>query len=231
MKWLLTITILIFSRSALSQGINSLLDKSTNPGAALMEFDNRIVDIEGNYYVLDDWVLGNITLNSGTYIPNQLINYDLEYDMLEVKLESRIKVIPIHKIDNFTLTKLENKKRTFEPCHIYKIDNDIPLVGLCEVLDSNYFGLIIQYISGIKKSTYLPEFDMGKKENEIIIHEKFYLTFGERACGIPGKKQVFYNLYSPFTVELMVFINEGKMNYRNDKDLRKILSYMNALTN
>jgi len=228
MKWNIVAVIVLYSHFGLCQGIGSVLDKSTNPGEVLMEFDNRSPFVVGDYYILDEWQNGDIALKSGALITGQRVNYDLEFDLLEVKFENQIKVVPLLKMDYFTVNGPDNLNRLFKPCGNYVYDNNVPLAGICQIINSNYFGLIIKYTSDIKEATYLPELDMGKKEDEKIVKKKYYLTFGDSACTVPRKKQLFIDLYKPHMAKLELYIKENKLNHRNEEDLCKIISYLNA---
>ena len=228
MKSILIILASLCCHNLYCQGISSILDKSTNPGEVLVEFDNRWADIKGSYYLLKDWQIGDMVLNSGISVRDQWINYDFEYDNLEVKLENHIKVIPLWSIDNFIVKPHVDDTRLFQPCYDYLLENSIPLAGVCEVLDSNYFGLIIKYTSDIKEATYVPALDMGKKEDEIIVKKKYYLTFGNSAIEIPKKEKCFYDLYAPYKDSLNYFVKEKKLNFKNKEDLKMILNYLNA---
>ena len=212
-----------------SQGISSILDKSTNPGEVLMEFDNRSVNTKGSYYLLKDWQIGNILFDSGVFVGNQWINFDLEFDLLEVRFEEQIKVIPLRSIHNFVVKQSDNIERSFKPCNNFLLENSVPLVGICEVVDSNYFGLIIKYTADIKKATYVPALDMGKKEDEIIVSKKYFLTIGNNAFAIPGRKQLLVDLYAPFQDDLTWFMNENKLNFKKKHDLLQLLRYLNTL--
>jgi hypothetical protein len=227
MKWYYSFLFIVFYHPAYNQGISSILDKTTNPGEALVEFDNRSYSIEGSYYIFEDWQMGNINLKSGINIPDQWINYNSENDMLEVKLDNQVKVVPLLKIDQFILKGQDSGERLFLPCSKYLLENDVPLVGLCEVLDTNYFGLIYRYSSDIKEATYVPELDMGKKEDEIVIKKKAYLTFDYHAYIIPKKKQNFISLYQPHHIELELFMKEKKLNHRIEEELQIILDFLN----
>jgi len=229
MKWKLIVIVAFIYQNGFSQGISSILDKSTNPGEVLVEFDNRSVELKGSYYLLNDWQIGNVVFKSGASVVNQWVNYDLECDILEVKLVDLVKVVPLMVIDNFIVSESEIKKRSFKPCSNYLLNNAVPLVGLCEVIDSNYFGLMIKYTAAIKKATYVPALDMGKKEDEKIVRQKYFLTIGNNAVALPRKKQLLIDLFAPYQDNLTLYMKENKLNYKNRHDLLILLGYLNTL--
>jgi hypothetical protein len=223
------ISILAFSlvfNLAIGQGISSIVDNSTNPGDVLVEFDNRSVEIKGNYYLFNEWQRGDLILNSGASINEQLLNYDVEYDLLEVKLADEVKIVPLSMLREFYILGKNDNKMLFLPCENYFYDQKIPMVGMCEVIDSNYYGLISRFDIDIKESTYIPAFDMGNREDELIVTKKLYLTKANKAIEIPKKKQSFIQLY-PDRTDLSSFIKEHKLNPKNKDDLLIILDFLN----
>lgn len=217
---------LIFYQVA-GQGISSIVDKSTNPGEVLMEFDNRSPQIEGSFYLFEDWKIGELTLKSGASINDRWMNYDVEYDLLEVKLENEVKVVPLLMLKEFSTSDPAREQSYYRPCDNYYYEPKVPLTGLCEVIESDYYGLIMKFITDIKESTYIPALDMGNKKDEFIVREKLYLTLGEKAIELPQKKQSFINLYSDHSLDLTYFVKEHKLNHKNVNDLLIILNFLN----
>jgi hypothetical protein len=212
---------------ALCQG-PTLLDKSANPGETIVEFDNRNYSAEGSYYLFDDWTIGNINLRSGANISDHWINYNSENDMLEIKTKEKVKVVPLLRIDHFIVEEEHAGERLFMPCRSFILEEEVPLAGLCEIIDTGYYGLLVRYSPEIKEATYVPALDMGKKEEEIIIKKNYFLLFGANAFPIPKKKQEFISLYEPHKADVGTFIKDNKLNHRKDQDLRIILNYVNG---
>jgi len=192
-----------------------------------MEFDNRSIEITGSFYLYDDWMKGDFYLESGASIGDQWINYDVEFDLLEVKLEKEIKVVPLTMLRQFVGFNGEGESRLFTRCSNFFYEQSVPMTGVCEVLDSNFYGLIIRYMTDVKEASYVPALDMGKKEDEHIIKREYYLTSGTRVMEIPGKKQAFYALYPVDQNQLIDFIKKNKLNFRKESDLIKILEFIN----
>lgn len=191
-----------------------------------MEFDNRSVQIEGSFYLFSEWQKGDLTLNSGASISAQLLNYDVEYDLLEVKLNGEVKVVPLLMLKEFSFSTHRQESVYYRPCDNYFYEQNVPMAGLCEVLESGYYGLITRFETDIKESTYIPALDMGNKKDELRVTNKLYLTVGNKALEIPKKKQSFIQLY-PDRNDLATFIKENKLSHRNEQDLLIILNLLN----
>lgn len=227
MKGLCLLAFSLFLHQVAGQGIGSIVDNSINPGEVLMEFDNRSAQIEGSFYLFDDWKIGELTLKSGASIYDQLLNYDVEYDLLEVKLENEVKIVPLSMLNGFLTSDPEQEQTFYQPCENYFHEPKVPLTGLCEVIETEYYGLISRFMTDIKESTYIPALDMGNKKEELRVKEKLYLTIGDKAIEIPQKKQSFVNLYPDQSLDLTSFIKKHKLNQRNVNDLLIILNYLN----
>jgi len=188
-----------------AQGIKSVLDNEVNPGEVLMEFDNRDREITGTYYIDESWEKGNIVLKSGTEIKNQLIRYDLEYDLLEVKLPDHLKVVPLRKLDYFRLidTSLKN---VFQNCDRFSFEDGTLLSGICRMMVEGYYGAIIKYTYDIREATYVPVLDMGKQSDEILIRKSTYLVEEHTVYNMPGRKKNFYELFNNADVDLKSFM-------------------------
>ncbi len=224
------LSLLVFSLSfhqVIGQGISSIVDNSVNPGEVLMEFDNRSPQIEGSFYLFNDWKIGELTLKSGASILEQWLNFDVEYDLLEIKLDKEIKIVPLLMLQEFSINTPGQEQVFYQPCDNYYYEQKVPLTGLCEVLEPNYYGLILRFMTDIKESTYIPVLDMGNKEDEMIVRKKLYITKGDFAIEIPQKKQSFVKLYPESIDDLNSYIKERKLNHRNVRDLLIILSFLN----
>ena len=211
---------------AYPQGIKSILDNEVNPGEVLMEFDNRNREIIGNYYINENWRKGNIVLKSGSEIKNQLIRYDLEYDLLEVKLPENVKVVPLRKLNCFRIID-QAELNVFQNCDSYSFEDGTSLSGICQVIGEGYFGAIIKYMYDIKESTYVPALDMGKVEDEIIIKKYSFLTKGKTIYKFPGRKKDFFAFFMNPDVDIKSYMSRNHLNYKKEEDLTRILKYVN----
>lgn len=229
MKNLISIIILLYVTGihvAYPQGIKSILDNEVNPGEVLMEFDNRNREIIGNYYINENWRKGNIVLKSGSEIKNQLIRYDLEYDLLEVKLPENVKVVPLRKLNCFRIID-QAELNVFQNCDSYSFEDGTSLSGICQVIGEGYFGAIIKYMYDIKESTYVPALDMGKVEDEIIIKKYSFLTKGKTIYKFPGRKKDFFAFFMNPDVDIKSYMSRNHLNYKKEEDLTRILKYVN----
>ena len=208
------------------QGITSIVDNSTNPGEVLVEFDTRSSQLEGHYFINKDWQKSDIYLKSGFILSNMQTRFDLEYDILEVNIDEKIKVIPLHKLTKFTYYKDTSPVGNYVNCEYYKYNDNTPLTGICEVLDTCFYGVILKYGYEIKEATYVPALDMGSQSAEIIVETDVLLTKGRIFLPLPKNRNKFLDFYAPYD-SLKVFMKENKLNHKKREDLQQILDYVN----
>ena len=210
-----------------SQGIKSILDHDINPGKLLVEFDNRTIDVKGTYYLDEDWRNGDILLKSGILIQNQMIRYDLEYDMLEVKIPDQVKIIPLRKLESYVTFGTPDNNLLFVNCERYSFEDGTPLSGICQVLDTGYYGGIMKFTYNLKEADYIPALDMGSKSHEIVLKSHIFLSKNKTIYKIPVKKKNFYNFYINPQVDIKLFMKKNKLNHRKPEDLVKVLHFIN----
>jgi hypothetical protein len=209
-----------------AQGIKSILDHEVNPGVILMEFDNRSKEIIGNYYIDEQWKKADIELKSGILLEDQWIRYDMEYDMLEVKLPETIKVVPLLKLSNYRITETEDSNY-YMNCEVYSFEDGTPLSGICGLIETGSYGAIVKYSFEIKEATYVPALDMGTKDDEILIKKYIFLTKNEVIYKLPGSKKEFYSFFINPNADIKTFMKQHKLNHKDPEDLSRILKYIN----
>jgi len=209
-----------------SQGMKSILDNEVNPGETLMEFDNRSKEIIGNYYIDDNWKKCNIELKSGILIKNQLVRYDLEYDLLEVKLADELKVIPLRKIKYYRIID-QGDSNLFQNCDSYSFEDGTPLSGICRVIAGGPCGAIVKYTYVVKEATYVPALDMGTQDEKIIHKEHIFLTKQGTIYKLPGKKKAFYSFFINPNSDIKSYMKQHHLKYKDPDDLAEILTFVN----
>ncbi len=225
--YFLFLSLLPIVHVSFSQGIKSILDEDINPGKLLVEFDNRTINVEGTYYLDEEWNEGNILLKSGILIENQMIRYDLEYDMLEIKIPDQVKIIPLRKLKSYVIFSQTDNNLLYVNCDRYSFEDGTPLSGICQVLDTGYYGGIIKFTYLVKEADYIPALDMGSKSDEILLKSHLFLTIDKTIYKIPHKKKDFYNFYINPQVDIRSFMTKNKLNHRKPEDLIKVLHFIN----
>jgi hypothetical protein len=215
-------------RVGLTQGLKSIVDIETNPGEVLVEFDNRNIEIVGNYYIDDTWRKSNVRLKSGTEIKNLLVRFDLEYDLLEIKLSDNVKVVPLRKLDHYRIIDSE-VDNVFRNCDVYTFEDGTNLTGICRVIGEGFYGGIIKYSYAIKESTYVPALDMGDQREKILIRENLFLTKNNVLFKLPSRKRDFYAFFINPDFDVKTYMIQNHLNYKDPSDLAVVLYQVNKM--
>lgn len=230
----LPVYIILFSLSflfhpAYSQGIVSLLDKSTNPGEVLMEFDSRTIEVKGTTFINENWYRGDVILKKGYVIKNQLVRYDMNTNVLEVKIPNQIKIIPLYDLKEYKVTEEENGEKTYLNCDKFMFSDNTHMAGICRMLIDDQYGLIDKFSYTFKEAYYVPQLDMGSKTDKIIIKATRYLIKNQIAYPVPHKKKSFIKLFGSISDQVAVYMKENRLNHRKDNQLMAIIKYVNQL--
>ena len=216
------------SKELASQGMISILDKSTNPGEVLVEFDDRVVNTRGSYFIDEDWNTGEVYFRSGTIVKDFPVRYDLYNDLLEIQVEDQIKVLPIWKMDGFRYYDEESGiPINFVPCAKFKDKDGVPFTGICRVYAEGQTGLYSRYEYVLKDPDYVVALDMGTQEAEIYIKEKALLYTDDRMHEVPARKKRIYALFDEKEESVREFAHKEKLNPRKISDLKVIVDFIN----
>lgn len=231
-RFVLLLPLILFTGtlSVVAQGMKSIVDVQTNPGEVLVEFDNRSREIVGNFYIEDAWRKGNVYLKSGTEIKNLLVRYDLEYDLLEVKLPDQLKVVPLRKIDFYKIIDRDSAN-IYRNCDAYSFEDGTPLTGICRVIAEGLYGGIVKYSYQVREPTYVPALDMGDQREKVSIKQNLFLTRDNVLYELPARKKEFYDFFINPGFDIRLYMKENRLNRKDLNDLEKILREINRNSN
>lgn len=100
---------LLISSVVFGQSTNNTLikeqfqDYSFIPGNYMRQLSGRPPDIKGSAYDNEAWAIGTIYLNKGQKTEVLPIRYDILNNLLEIKHEGKVKVLPGYDINKFVL--------------------------------------------------------------------------------------------------------------------------------
>ena len=219
----------VFANGVSSQGLVSILDQSTNPGAVLMEFDNRRSGTIGTYYVDENWNTGEIHFRSGTVVKGFPVRYDLQYDILEIKVADQVKVLPIRKMEGFQYYDEESGSlKEFVPCSKLKYEDGTPLTGICRKFEQGEFGLYSRYDFVVKDPDYVVALDMGTEDKHIYIKERPLLLVKNAIYPIPSRKMRIYTMFGDRAERAREFAEREKLNVKRTSNLKILVDFINA---
>lgn len=183
----------------------------------------------GDFYLDNKWNKGTIMLNeTETLIEGYPLKYDLKAQTVEILAKGGIKLLDTKKVKSIVwLDSLTQRPTFFVNAANYKEDGT-PLAGLLEVVADGAMPLFCRSTLWIKKSTYVPAFDVGNKD-EIINKKKTFYYRGENneLKKITGKKKLL-PAFGTYAADVDAFIRKNDLGTNDRADLQRIFEYYNA---
>lgn len=231
MKKILTLVLSIIWISSLAQVTDvALVDPSVNPDGVLNEVLLPPPPTEGNVYLNDNWLPGNLVIIGSKKIKNQHFRYDIKHKNLEVRTANEIKVCPLSLLESFSWFDRELNDSSYF-VNINHIPNQAEFYknGILQVLYEEKASLYRMYYLEVQGSTYVPAFDMGRRTNKILKKSSpLLLTSGKfytLSNTMKNNKTAFGSEYA----EISEFAKKNKLKVKNEDDLLGIVKQYNVL--
>ncbi|MGI9544529.1 MAG: hypothetical protein ACR2MX_14810 [Cyclobacteriaceae bacterium] len=185
--------------------------------------------VKGNYFLQDHWAAGDIVLHYGPVLENYPLRYDIENDILEIKLEKegQVKILKGEKVSKFLLHELA-QTREFINASEYKFQGTVH-IGFFEIIQDGNTQLFSKTFAKVKPPTYVEGLDVGERDHKIIKHEKIYIARDGEAFelgpfGNDNKKHFETHLKS-----VEKYAKENRLKFKGKEDLKQIVAYYNKL--
>ena len=151
-----------------------LIDSDVNPGQVLSELRPAPSGVVGTVYYDEQWQNGTIYLTNKRVIRDRDMRYNVMQNYVEVKTTDGVRACPYDKIDRFELLTKQNLPRptTFINTNNFKFEDNIPVLGFFEVIEGGKIPVYSLSKSELIAPSYVPAFDMGRKENKLVLHRK-----------------------------------------------------------
>jgi len=208
-------------------GLDSEFENLTTSGSRFIKVanpDNN--EIEGSAYINKDFVAARISI-----VKNKVFyaRYNAFNDEIEIKGENDI-IYGLDKKRKDILIHFSNPKQTYQAFD-YNLDNK-DLFGYFTKLnfDSEMLLLrkerIIHVEEKISKTTY----GTNKPAHFKRAKDKYFIKIGDKsAIELSKNKKDVAKLIPKFENEVLSFIKKNKIKLTNEKDLLKLVEYLNEL--
>lgn len=222
------ITILVlFPATGNAQDSGRIIDSSTDQKEVLAAFDIRLLGKEGKFFLDDDWGLGEIHFRSGLVVKDFPVRYDIQYNLLEIRIKDVIKVLPLGKIEHYEAINPQNgEKEFYKSCRDYRTADGPSLSGLCKYYTNGKYTLITNYNYSLKDPDYIKPLDVGNKERKLFIMDDSYLVIDNTAYPLTSSKKEIISFFGSDSDKAKTFIDEEKLNPRRMEDLRLIVDHL-----
>jgi hypothetical protein len=200
------------------------------PGGIIETWDLEKTDIvEGNFFIHEDWFVGDVQLYDGRVLNSVPLKYNLRDDLLHILDENKeVRVINVAKIAGFEWFNFQEKRNDrYVNCLDYEI-NDSRLFGVARLLVEGKADLLLYRMLEIQKGMYSVIHDVGQKQDEYKINEYHYICVNDEIYQIKNKKSL-EGVFGKHQQKMEKFIKANRYKIKNEEHLSEIVRYYNSL--
>lgn len=206
----------------------SIVD-SQNGNATIDEINLPPPSIEGSFYIVEDWMTGDVKLTSGLTIRNCGLKYDLENSLLEIKIDNMIKVSYPEQFLEFAWFDIRQLDTTkFVNANIFYYEEEEQPGGVFEIVTDGYYTLLIKHYADLLQPTYAPTVAMGNRDYKVVKKTSAYLEQNGKVRKIRNKKDL-YAAFGKNASKVKSFVKSKKLKTKDKEDLKIIFEYANSL--
>ncbi|MEP5612972.1 MAG: hypothetical protein ABJP45_12025 [Cyclobacteriaceae bacterium] len=200
-------------------------------GLATIQQKNSKSEMEGTFYLDDEWREGDVLLTNELLIEDYPLKFDLQYNMLEFKFGDDIKVCPAHRIAKFSWRGADTQLRQFVNCKDFEFNDDVRLTGFFEVLydQEGSAKLLAKTNYDIAEPTYNVALDVGEKNSRIVKSDEYYLVVEKVAVPFTKSKAGNLALFQENEGNLKKYLKSNKLKFSKKEDLIQIVKYYDSL--
>lgn len=205
----------------------------------LYGFDTRTTEVQGSYYLDQDWALatvrfypktistpkGTVKLDSLTDVQVRIILYgnDVEFNTPE-----GVKVISGTLIKSFTLQKPNQLPKTYVSTLEFVDNYDKTKPSFFELLVDGKIKLLEYTKVNIQKPDYVEAFNTGSKDIKITKDKQLFITQGNEVIKLNTNKKEILELMSDKKDEIEAFIKENGLSVKDKVDLIQLFKFYNG---
>ncbi|MBD1362191.1 hypothetical protein IDJ77_00085 [Mucilaginibacter sp. ZT4R22] len=185
-------------------------------------------ELKGTPYLYEDWQQGSVKLANGVSSKDKmLVRYNLVNDMLSFKDnasgEEMAFVVPV---EEFTINDNSGDRPVVRLFRSYQgIAGSTPS-GFFEVLSDGKVQLIKKQSKLITESIHIGASGMTRSFND---KTKYYLVNNGNAVSVKNDKKSILAVLGDKQAQLEGYINANNINFKNDRQLGKLVDYYNTL--
>ncbi|WP_224997617.1 hypothetical protein [Cesiribacter sp. SM1] len=209
------------------------VDMNTNIWGTIQQLDRREYSVENEQQYLDkNWLEGEIFMKTGVNIEGFPLRYDLVNQEIEIKAGSEIKVLPLSKVDSFSLIALNGKNKNYVSSITSHNYGNAPNPGCYEkVASADSWSLYKNYTVVLEQPNYNIALNTGSKDAKTKVITTYYFSHEDQTIEVVNSVKKF-NEKLPRDIHdaTKAYIKENRIKMKNEEDLVKMLSFLNSLT-
>lgn len=215
-----------------SQSANNALTKEQFqdynfiPGNFMRSLPGRAPEINGSFYIDDEWSKGTIYLMKGMKTEPLPLKYDVMNNIVEIKHEDKIKVLEGYEISKFVLQQ-KGEDALFSNVKNYKGGES--LKGFIKIMATGTMMVGLHTSATLSKPNYNVALNVGDKDAKVIKKDKLYIITNGAIQEIPGKKSDFLSTFGDKASDIEKFMASKKYSFKNREELILIIQYYNSI--
>ena len=177
----------------------------------------------GTPYLNEEWKTADIVLSHDDLLVKDIpIRIDVMNNWLEVKHKGKIYLLYLDDTHSFYF---KNSNDAFITGN--SIDEDSP-AGFYKVIYNEKSSLFCHYSTSIKKATYVPAFNVGEKDDKIIIKKTYYVYINNQLIKLEKNKKKLIQQFKSNN-KTISFIKHNNINPKKEQDLIKFIKYYDSI--
>ena len=184
----------------------------------------------GSEYFRDEWMIGDLMTSDSTRLEDLSLKYNVSDNLLEIKVDEEIKVIPYEKVTAFYLNDpLKSKPVVFVSSEVLKEKKNV-INGFYELVYDGPVDLLQKYKVEVVEASYNVAMDVGSKSDKLVQKSEFFVSTKSALEPLERNNSKFVaQLDKEKEEELLSFIKTHKLKLKKKEDLIKIFEYYQTI--
>ena len=176
----------------------------------------------GSNYLNEEWQVADVVFVWDSLLINDLeIKTNVKENVIEIKVDDQIKLLPAHQLLSYTLKKSGEQ---------FVSHRAVPVSspkGVFALLYNKKSALLCHYSTIIKEANYNVALNVGSKDDQVLIVKKYYAYLNQELICLPKSRRKLIAQFEG-NQDLCDFIKKKKINPSKEKDLILFLSFYDS---
>lgn len=151
---------------------------------------------EGDYFLNETWMRGNILLSDSTMLENIFFRLNMKDFVLELKDEQNVKVLPGRRVLAFVW---KNNNAADDGVYLNVANKETDIRGFMKLVYENTFSLFKHTDYEVLQATYNAALDVGTRNHQIVKKEAWYVCNNGNFLKVERNKKKFLGDLSTFS--------------------------------
>lgn len=181
----------------------------------------QYVGVQGSPYLLDEWEVGRVRMQSGKVFLDVPLKYDLVQNLLIFRSDAGQEQLFLEPVVEFEIGRYLFRNG-------YKPIDGASLSTFYQVLADGGTKLLKRTAKRVEEEV---SYGSGPKVKSIVGYEYYYLASDDNSSLVKIKKdrRSVINVLKDKKIELNRHINEQGLDLRQDNDIAKLITFYNSL--